>query len=667
MARRWVFPLLLLGSFGSASAAGPSGQVLNPDGTGCPGVRIELALAGRSTLSDSQGRWSLEGAAVGIDAVRSQPVRPITRHLRIEGGHLQVSFAGATVSGRGGARQHLSRPNPAKAGRPVLVGTGPDTLVYSLDGRVFLRDTVLDLNTAGIVRVLDFSWNSQRIYGYLKDGRDGKVYRTVGIGTQVWMAQNLDHIVSGSWSDSNSPDSARKYGQHYFWTTALGLDDSCRAKVCSAQVLSRRMQGICPSGWHVPSDSEWNVFQNHIDGGNQNEAVLLRATSGWRQDTYYVQSLDSYGFRAVPAGDGSGTGGSMSSGYGTAWWSTKETGASIVDTRGVSFLTSGMTSYNRSKSMGLSLRCLADDLAGDAGLASMGVREGRLVPAFSPTVTDYADTVAGDVESVTVTPVASSATATVSCAVGNGDFVPGNCTASLMAGASTRLSVKVAHPGGAFAIYRVLLFRQPLPVGSPTAYPWMAGFPYGTLPDPRDGRTYRTIRIGSRTWMAENLAFRVDSSWCYENDTSKCSDFGRLYQWAAAMALDSSYNSKLWNGKVRRQGICPSGWHVPNDTEWTDLRTAAASTYRIDGKRLMAQSSWTTPLGVDALGFRALAGGSRTYLGAFANLGLKGTWISATEQFGSYMMGIGMQGTKADVTDQGFGKEGAVSLRCVMD
>lgn len=94
---------------------------------------------------------------------------------------------------------------------------------------------------------------------------------------------------------------------------------------------------------------------------------------------------------------------------------------------------------------------------------------------------------------------------------------------------------------------------------------------YGTMTDPRDGRTYKTLDIGGHIWMAENLKYADSAasenlkgqSWCYDNDESNCDVFGRLYTWSAAMDLEPVYLDSVADLTDGWRGICPEGWHVP--------------------------------------------------------------------------------------------------------
>lgn len=172
----------------------------------------------------------------------------------------------------------------------------------------------------------------------------------------------------------------------------------------------------------------------------------------------------------------------------------------------------------------------------------------------------------------------------------------------------------------------------------------------GHFTDSRDGQSYKYTKIGSQTWMAQNLNYRrsgSDSGWCYDNDTSNCSTYGRLYTWSEAMDTSSTYDTTLLSASSPHQGICPSGWHVPSDTEWQTLEvnvgmsaaTAATTGWRgsTEGTSLKANSTlWVTNTGTDAYGFSILPAGYYYYVGSFLTLGYSTLFWSSSEGVVSY-------------------------------
>ena len=99
------------------------------------------------------------------------------------------------------------------------------------------------------------------------------------------------------------------------------------------------------------------------------------------------------------------------------------------------------------------------------------------------------------------------------------------------------------------------------------------------LVDDRDGQTYRTVKIGNQIWMAENLNYKMANSFCYNDETSNCTKYGRLYLWSAAMDSVGIWSSNGKNCGYNQfcspiypvRGACPSGWHLPSKSEWEDL------------------------------------------------------------------------------------------------
>ena len=111
--------------------------------------------------------------------------------------------------------------------------------------------------------------------------------------------------------------------------------------------------------------------------------------------------------------------------------------------------------------------------------------------------------------------------------------------------------------------------------------------------DPRDGKSYDIVEIGSRTWMAENLDFETEGGVCPEGDARKCSEYGRLYTWTDA------------------QKVCPEGWRLPDSTDFATL-VASAGGAEVAGQSLKSTSGWFKKgNGSDALGFNAFPAGYR--------------------------------------------------------
>ncbi|MDR2583560.1 MAG: fibrobacter succinogenes major paralogous domain-containing protein [Fibromonadaceae bacterium] len=136
----------------------------------------------------------------------------------------------------------------------------------------------------------------------------------------------------------------------------------------------------------------------------------------------------------------------------------------------------------------------------------------------------------------------------------------------------------------------------------------------GTFTDPRDGKTYRIVEIGSQIWMAENLAYNVVGSKYYENKRENGETYGCLYDWETAMS------------------VCPSGWHLPSEKEFKTLIDFVGGR-EIAGKKLKATSGWDGNNGTDDFGFTALPSGfcyNNLYDYEFHNIGLdENYWCSS--------------------------------------
>lgn len=192
----------------------------------------------------------------------------------------------------------------------------------------------------------------------------------------------------------------------------------------------------------------------------------------------------------------------------------------------------------------------------------------------------------------------------------------------------------------------------------------------GTYRDERDGKVYKIVTIGSQTWMAENLNYEVEGSYCNEDNPVYCDKYGRFYTWAAAMDSAGKFSSNgegCGNGKICAptypvRGVCPKGWHFPSSGEWGTLLSALGRYYYCDSKK-NGECLFNTE---NAYGFSVLYAGARMEgkyysAGTFACfwLSTENSKIRANVITVYPNNGIGPNG--ADQKDFGF------SVRCVKD
>ncbi len=213
----------------------------------------------------------------------------------------------------------------------------------------------------------------------LDDGGSGTI-EAVRIGDLTWMKRNLDTNVPGSkcygeggevydydteefvtLTPSQVQANCQKYGRLYDWATAMKLDPSCNFESCSGEILPKH-QGICPDGWRVPSNDDWDALYSFVEEENGYAVGShLKSVTGW---TPYegIENFDTHGFSALPGGDGYSDGNfssAESSGY---WWSSTENEYDGYDAYGRSMYYYYEDAYwdNGDKSLLFSVRCVQD-------------------------------------------------------------------------------------------------------------------------------------------------------------------------------------------------------------------------------------------------------------------------------------------------------------------
>lgn len=180
----------------------------------------------------------------------------------------------------------------------------------------------------------------------------GITYETVQIGEQCWMKENLNYQTSNSWCHNNNPDNCDTYGRLYIWHAIMNGESS------SNQIPSG-VQGICPDGWHVPSDAEWDLLVDFLGGESTAGGKMKQpGTSLW--DSPNTGARNSSGYSALPSGTRSSSGIFDYLGRHGIFWSSTESFGNTAWDRRLKYHSSEMERAVSLKGNGFSVRCVKD-------------------------------------------------------------------------------------------------------------------------------------------------------------------------------------------------------------------------------------------------------------------------------------------------------------------
>jgi uncharacterized protein (TIGR02145 family) len=196
------------------------------------------------------------------------------------------------------------------------------------------------------------------ILGSITDSRDAEVYQTVKIGDQNWMAENLRYNAKGSWLNPANPNVS--YGRLYDWETIMNGESSTATN-------PSKLQGLCPEGWHLPSDLEWQTMEQTLGlspdevkeagfRGNR-EGLELKTKTGWLRRG---GGTNKSKFSAYPTGVVQASGAFSGIGYYTSFWTSTEKTEENAWGRTLRELTYIIRS-DASKKSGRACRCIEDN------------------------------------------------------------------------------------------------------------------------------------------------------------------------------------------------------------------------------------------------------------------------------------------------------------------
>ena len=190
----------------------------------------------------------------------------------------------------------------------------------------------------------DIRFKIEATESFFIDPRDGQKYKTVKIGNQTWMAENLNYKTKNSWCYGNDPANCKVYGRLYTWDAALTA---------------------CPPGWHLPTDDEWKTLEIDL-GMNQSEAddwgrrgtdegKKMKSTSGWKKNG---NGTNSSGFNALPGGYRTSNGLFSSLRRYSKWWLSNEYSGAYAWRRGLYYDFDRVERGLNNETYGFSVRCL---------------------------------------------------------------------------------------------------------------------------------------------------------------------------------------------------------------------------------------------------------------------------------------------------------------------
>ncbi|MCD4735601.1 MAG: hypothetical protein K8R53_06125 [Bacteroidales bacterium] len=524
--------------------------------------------------------------------------------------------------------------------------------------------------------------------GYQMADMDGNSYKTIQIGTQCWMAENLNvgTMISGS-ADQTDNGTIEKYCYDNTISNCLVYGGLYQWDEMMQYVNTQAVQGICTERWYLPTDEELKQLEGEVDsqynypdpvwngtgfrgsdaGGNLKEA----GTSHWSSPN--TGGTNSSGFTALPGGYCS-PGGNFSHIKNRMYlWSSSDNGSnawyrdlhndSPQIYRGVNYQTDAF-----------SVRCLLSN-------------QQPAAPA-NPLPNDGAVNVGADT------------TLSWTCSDPDGDAL----FYTIFFGENANPPLVITNHPDTFYIPGLLNYNTEYywkiitvdaygdsavgPVWSFTTMDWSCGEPIGDI----DGNIYKTIQIDTQCWMAEDLKTTTykngtpipnvtdNNAWAnlttgayvwFDNNIDWKEYYGAIYNWYAG---------------IDPNGICPEGWHMPDDNEWSSLISFIGGWVSPHGNELKSCRQVNSPLGggcntnehprwntynsnygTDDYGFSGLPAGFRYWDGTFSGVGDYATWWTGTEQTSGNGYYRSLSASDAFITEGGINKTGGMTVRCLKD
>jgi uncharacterized protein (TIGR02145 family) len=684
--------------FSKAKTVGYSVRCVRYIGSGLPPTLITLPLSVITDLSAVSGGNITDTG--GEEVIARGVVWSTSEYPTTENNHGLTSNS----PGTGNFTSHLTGLSP---GATYYVRAYAINIV----GTNYGQQEIFSTTTGGMGTVTDI---------------DGNIYPTIIIGDQEWMAENLKttHYRSGTpieYPGSNSSAWTNNITGAYAWNNNNIVWKDIYGALYNWYAVNNG-NGLCPAGWHVPSDEELTELVNYVVAqGYPNSNVINGAgnalkscrqqysplggncgtTEHPRWDDYTHYGNNEFGFSAFPGGYRD-QGGSFNSNYIGKygyWWSSTE--QSITNSLGfeLSYAAGNFFPQNNfPKKWGLSIRCVKN-----------------AIPVLPPTITTLPAIIITDISAVSGGNITNDGGEPVTARgvvwstspnpeLDNNDGFTNDGTG----GDEFESNIPGLSPETTYFVRAYATNSAGISYGQEESFTTL---PAGTVTD-IDNNVYSTIVLGNREWMAENLKttrYRDGTPITYpgSNNTAWQNNTTGAYSWYYNnIAWKDSYGALYnWYAINNSNELCPSGWHVPSHEDWILLEqslcnqlgnencdaqfpydnTTTGSLGTNEGNALKSCRQVSSPLGGDCatsdhprwnsdatnygtneIDFSALPGGTRNTGGDYSySLGNGGYWWSLTESdsnrawYRGLYSGNGNVGRNKQFKQQGF------SVRCV--
>jgi uncharacterized protein (TIGR02145 family) len=447
---------------------------------------------------------------------------------------------------------------------------------------------------------------------------------------------------------NDSVENISTYGRLYTWYTAADP------------------RNVCPAGWYLPSDADWDTLETYLGGMELAGGKMKEAgTEHWMSPN--EGATNESGFTALPGGSRIFVGGFYYLGTDGHWWSSTHADEGHAWYRFTSHFTSSLMRADPDKRYGLSVRCIKD--TGSPGTLP------SLLTLDASAITDTSALISWN-----VTNDGGSAILETGIYWGT-EANPKENGTKLAAGTGpgqSSVSITGLSHSTIYYVTSYALNDEGESIGNEILFLTAILSDTSSISD-IDGNTYRTIKLWDQWWMAENLKVTkytdgtpiptetdntawgnlTNPGYCwYNNDSAiNAESYGALYNWYT----------------VNTGNLCPTGWHVPADSEWTTLIEKLGGEKSAGGRLKEAGTAhWTSPNtgATNESGFTALPGGYRDYSGIFNGISGRGGWWTASESEYSPLNDARnrtIDYTGVNVRNRSDSKKYGFSVRCVKD